>query len=696
MSSDVKARLRKFWIDGWIVPALVYLLLVFIVVWPLGLVLNERFVGDPQGDFWKHVWGHWWVKDCLSHGIWPLFCRLLNSPSGGYLFVADPVNCLLDSILMSWLPLVTAYNTLILANVWAGCMAAWALTRHIVKNSWASMITGAVYGVSAYVLAYPVVSGVTETLNTAFIPMCMLYFHRIADTGRFRDVFFGAIFFFLTTFGCWYYGEFMVVYAAVLIVHRYWRGAREIFDVRWRFKTWRQRQAWVKAMKASNAGGLKAATSPLFKIAAAIALGGLMVAPFALVFQLVISDPANIVMPDRAPQRSLFRFQDYLGSNSPWSISARGVQGFHNHTNMVGFLLPGKGNATVTVTIDRLTRVHYLGWIALGLAWVGFRRRRELESHEQVEIRFWVGAGIFFLVLSLGPRFVFSDFSSAGFINPLYLAMYWLFPMFHKLAIPFRFLALALLCLGVVGSFGVKRWLEGQPVGHALGLAVFLPLAITLETAVVSPLPWPLPTSSAKIPIVYSMIGADKEDFSVIDYPFERPNSLLVPGYYFYYQTLHKRSIPYRTSGVLSTDVARSTFMEEISSAESGVISSRRSLFRLVRGAERLRAMGFKYLVLHEELLPGGSLEQIKSLLLPVLGNPVLFGDGVCAYELVPLQSAVKDAAAYEKTSGTSDPSKVRSDSQPSLPRRSTSGEIMGDQHKPLGPEAAGESDERN
>lgn len=607
-----------------------YLLLVVLATFPTVFVLGDRFVGDFEGDFWKHAWGQWWVHDSLTSGALPLFCRLLNAPSGGYLFVADPFNGLVMTALLEVLPLCPAYNLLVLANLWGGCMAAWALARHFVRDDRAALVAGAVYGLSPYVLSYPVVSGVTETLNTAWIPLFVLFLHRTTERARFGDVLLAALFFFLTTFSCWYYGQFMVVYAAVLLAWVLGRAFLARGPLRLRWRTWRQREALGKDLRARAAEALDRCRSPFLRVASALAIGGCMVLPFAVVFQLVVSDPANIVMPDKAPQRSLFRFQEFLGSNSPWSVNSRGIKGHHNHTNLAGFLLPGKGNATVTVTIDRLTRVHYLGFVALFLALRAWRRRETLPPG----LPYWAGCGLFFLALSLGPVVHSSDFTDAGFVSPLYLAMYWLFPMFHKVAIPFRFLCLAMMALAVLAAYGARTILASRSWGAGAAAVSGLAALVVLETAWISPLPWPLPTSDARIPAFYEMAAEESGSFGILDYPPERPASQLIPGEYFHYQTLHRRPIPYRTSGVLSPDVARNPLLEEVQATLSGVPPTEGSGERIAEGAGRLAKMGFRYLVLHEHLLPPLRQGGIEDQLIPVLGPPARFGDGVVVFPL--------------------------------------------------------------
>ncbi|MCR5660662.1 MAG: hypothetical protein K6G50_00850 [bacterium] len=642
--------------DRWYFAAILYAVLLFIAIWPVGIYFNERFIGDFQGDMWKHAWGPWWVRSCLMSGSLPLFCRILNAPSGGYLFIADPFNCFTVGVLQGIMPLVMAYNLSVFLNVWGGCMASWALARYFTKSTAGSCAAGVIYGLSAYVLAYPVLSGVTETLNTAWIPLFVLFFHKTLDRGSISDVLGAAFFFFLTTVSCWYYGEFMVVYASVALFYRFYKAFFSGSRIHIRLRTWRNRQYSARQLWEHLIFALRKIAPSAIKTVIIMALGGIMIAPLAIMFKSVVSDPANIVMPDKAPKRSVFKFEDYLGSKSPWSVNSRGVQGYHNHTNLAGFFLPGKGNATTTITIDRLTRVHYLGWIAIFMAISVIRRRREFDPQERADINYWLGVFIFFLILSLGPRVVYSDFSSAGFISPLYLAMFMFFPMFHQVAIPFRFLTLSLLALGILCSFCLRNIVNSQPPWLKTCLAALIPGFMVLEVAMISPLPWPMSSCAADVPSVYKMLAEDKEDYYVIDYPFERLGSQLVPGEYFYYQTVHGHGIPYRTSGVLSSDVARSPFMEELRGAQAGSPDSEISRQRLREGAELLKAMGFKYLIIHEHLLPGNVLTEIQDHLLPVLGEPAYFGDGVHVFALDVLSE--KDSKEILKRKAESNNSK--------------------------------------
>ena len=635
---ELVGRLKDFsWTAELSFVCVFFALLTVAALWPAPIHLDEHLIGDYQGDFWKHLWGHWWVRDSLAKGQIPLFCDLLNAPRGGYLFIADPCNAVFGYLFSCFVGLAKAYNLTVIFNLWLGLMAAWFLARHFVKDGAFALVAAVIYGLSAYVLSYPVSSGVTETLNTAWTPLYILFLHRLLEKGRLGDLLGTALFFALTTFSCWYYGEFMAVYTSLALVwsliallQKNWPGNSFSLSALWRSA--RVRKSWRRHLHISWQACAANWKSQVLKTAAAIMMGAIMIFPFAWLFKMTVSNSANIVMPRKAPKRSIFNFKDYLGQAPERSLNQHGVRGFHNYTNLLGLILPGKGNATVTSTVDRLVRVHYLGWIALILAFIAWRCQS--KGVERKKILYWTAVFIFFIALSLGPRIVFSDFSDAGLVNPFYLFMFVCFPFFYNLAIPFRFLMLAFIGLAIMAAYGSKTLWAKERVCHKWFFCIFAALMIFVETAFVSPLPWPLPTSPAQTPAYYHMLARDPRSYAIIDYPFERPGTILVPGEYFYYQTVHRKRIPYRTSGVLSPEVVHNTFMEEVLLAQRGIEPSPQSQKRLREGAKALFEMGFYAFILHENLLAEFSAQDIESRLTPILGKPMRFGDGLIVYAL--------------------------------------------------------------
>lgn len=191
----------------------IYVLLSLVFTFPLVLNFTGYVIGDLEGDMWKHLWGMWWVKlNLVEQNTLPLYTDLLNYPYGGALFFIDPMNGLLATPLQLLWPPTVVYNLLVLFNLVLGCVGAFCLARSLTRNPYASFFAGAVYGFSAYMMAY-ITSGVTEAINIGWIPFFALFFIRMVHNNRLSDAVRAGVAFALATIGCWYYGSFCVLFA---------------------------------------------------------------------------------------------------------------------------------------------------------------------------------------------------------------------------------------------------------------------------------------------------------------------------------------------------------------------------------------------------------------------------------------------------------------------------------------------------
>ena len=73
---------------------------------PLRLAL-----GMSGNDVWNHIWGYWWVADCIARGELPIHTDLLGWPTGGSLWFIDTFDAVI-TLPIQWL---------------AGPVAAWPL-----------------------------------------------------------------------------------------------------------------------------------------------------------------------------------------------------------------------------------------------------------------------------------------------------------------------------------------------------------------------------------------------------------------------------------------------------------------------------------------------------------------------------------------------------------------------------------------
>ena len=548
-----------------LVVAVEYCALIALATYPAVLRLRSEVIGDAYSDMWKHLWGLWWYYDALvrNHEI-PLFSTLINYPQGGYLYFADPLTAVLSVPFQPFLGVVCTYNILILLHLLGGCLGAYLLAREVGLARRGSFLAGLIYGLAPCVLAYAVSSGVTETVNLAWPPMFVLYLLRSLRDGLRRDQVLAGVFLFLTAFSCWYYSEFMLLMMALLFV--FGPTAPTLRPREWRW--------YVGAM-----------VERVRLVIPILVVGFCLILPFAAAFAQTIRNPYNLVMPEKVPERTTGTISEYMGESQL------------NYTGLLDFVRPGKEHSTTTDSMDRLIRVYYLGWIAMGLVGLGLLLTPRPYGRS---LRFWLWTTLGFLVLTLGPNI---HLQSPGGANVTlcsswpYLFVYHCFPLFKQIAQPFRMMLLVYLGLGILAGMALQRLEVLFPsVQRFLWM---VPVAVLAETLYMSPTPYPMPMASATPPPIYRVIGDTPGTSAVWDIPGEHPGGILQPSEYYFYQTFHGRPIPYRTSGEVSRQVKENPVHMVVGDLLHDRWDDRTARPMLVQGLESCRRMKIQYLVVH-------------------------------------------------------------------------------------------------
>jgi hypothetical protein len=571
----------------WLPPLLAFIgswFLAALLSWPVIVDPAGGMVGHPGNDAWNHIWGFWWFSDTwATTGRLPSHTLLLNYPDGGTLFFIDGVNALLSIPLQRFFDLPTTYNILV-----AGCMAwtafgAWCLAWHVLRDQVGAAVAAVVYGSSAHLLAQAY-NGITETINAGWIPLYVLMLLRLLERPRLsRGVALGVVMG-LCALANFYYGLFAGILTALVVIHRL---AREHRRTRWR---------------------------PFFGFAALGAAVSLaMVLP--VLNQLSATLDADDAMVSRDPQ-------------FVWESLLR-----HNITDVLCYLTPGRFYSPDLKANygEDLLIVVYLGWVAIGLAVLGVvlrRRRRELGL--------WGWVFTVFLVLSMGPYLHLDGeyLRFNGRMIPLpFLPFFRAFPLFDRISHPFRFVVPATLALGILAGHGARLLLRGLHRPGRLAGGVVLCGAVLIEVLLGSPAVWPIPRSDARVPSVYADLEGDG---AVLDLPITVPN--LERAVYTYYQTTHGLPSPFGLNEPLPRRLRQNRLTRFLVFVESGRVMSLPRLLPeldLVAGAAVLRASGYRYVVVHEELLPGPKAELIETVLTAVFGPPRKYPDeGIALYEL--------------------------------------------------------------
>lgn len=561
---------------------LVYAVLAAVLLVPPLLANPGAFLGHPESDLFKHVWGHWWLGSSLARNlVWPVQTDLLDFPTGGRLFVIDPLNAALSGVLTTWLGLsmAQAYNLLVLGNLVAGGWAAWALASRVTGDARASWICGTIYAFSPWVFCYTIDSGVSETLGLAWLPLSALALLALLEQPSSTRASLAASVLILTGLNSWHFLLYSLLLGTVILAGALVAGRPD---------------CWLPRPGRGWAGFL----------ALAVVLAGLGLAPLADLFLSTFQGEVSI-------EPSMQQRVDWLSRDqSRFFVVA-------------DFLVPGKDRLRLTETVDRHTLTPYVGLLALALAGLGAARGGG-------RTRLWVLAGLGFFLLSLGPGVVFTEGWRSG--APVNLFWRLLSPVTGAwiTTTPFRLHFVTLLCVGVLASVGLARLARGSALVAALACAV-----AAAEVAWLSPIEFPMPVAPPPSAAAYAGLQPGPHE-GLLDLPPLLGDTALIPGAYFYGGTLHQRGVPYRTGGVFSPEFRENLFFADQWRVAVGAPNVSLDPLAEARGLELLAARGYRHVVLHGDMLSPSALRRANRSLRRWLGPPVLVEGAKIRFSLQP------------------------------------------------------------
>lgn len=546
------------------------LVLAVVVTWPLAADPGNA-LGHPGNDVWNHLWGYWWVAEEVAAGRAPLSTDLMRFPGQSRLFFIDTFGALL-TLPVQWLAgPVAAYNATIFLCFWGAGLAAWALARHLLAARFGpsdttdrvALFASAAYAASPHLLAQAY-NGITETLFAAGLPAAVLAVLRLYERPGWRRAVVAAAAMALCTLANWYYGLFAILASALLLV--------SFALLR------RERIRW-------------AALPPALGMAALIS--GAAVLPVLLGFASTLDGEDAIVSRD----------PDFV-----WRSLVS-----HNVTDVVSSFRPGKVYSPDLKLLhgEDLLIVTYVGWTLLllaGLGLYGMRRWRD-----RLPWVLWIAA---FGALMLGP-YLYVDGAYVTVLDrkvPLpFLALFDALPVFQRISHPFRFVVPVQLGLAILACVALHRL--PRP------FRVLAPFLLLVEALTLSPAPWPLPLSDARMPTYVRTLAADDAPGAVVDLPIAVPN--LERAVYLYWQTAHGRPSPYSLNEPLPGVLSRSHLGRTLLVAEAARLDRLPPVLPeldLVASARALSALGVRYVVVHDALYPPERLAQTLTILRTALG----------------------------------------------------------------------------
>lgn len=549
---------------------------------PALLSPDPVFLGHPESDLHKHLWGHWLVASSLRDTMaWPLFTHLHNFPWGGTLFVIDPFNCLACTLLELWLPAHVAFNLLVVVQLGFGGWGAWRLAWHVTEDSAASLACGAIYGFSPWVLAYTVSSGVSETLGLAWIPLSALAVLRLLGRASWKDAVWAGFVLIMAGLNTWYFLLFSLILGGVLAALSLVAGKDD---------TWLPRPTWRFV--------------PHVGLALALAFAGLF--PLVTLFRASF-DAASSLEP-AMDQRVMYT-----------TSLERQVDFF----TVSDFVLPGKDRLRVTRVLEQLAQTPYVGLVALLLAAFGLARGGRAGVT-------WACLGGSFFLLSLGPAIGFTRGWHSGLPTNFLFTLMFNVLGFWLISAPFRIHILTMLCVGILAATGLSRLAPRR-----VGVGILVASAVLAEVCFLSPTPMPLPVTP--VPQAQACTGLRLDQTTgVLDIPPIRFQSELTPSEYYYQQTLHGGGIPYSTGGIFDDRLRTNGFFVEMWRLANGIFPPTRHPLDAGRGLEELALFGYRYVVLHGDLLPPRQFRYARDLLTFWVGPPSVIHDSTLRFDLAP------------------------------------------------------------
>lgn len=183
---------------------------------------QRQFFTDT-GDGYQNVWNMWWVNRAVTvlHQS-PWHTTLLHYPYGTTLLgqTMNPFNGFVGIVLLRMMPLVDAFNVMVVFSFVATGVTAFWLCRHFCHRYAASIFGGFAITFSAYHLAKTL--GLMQLVSLEWVPLFILLWWRLLTRPTSRLAVGAAVTLLLVVLCDYYYYLFSVVTAAVIALYL-WR-----------------------------------------------------------------------------------------------------------------------------------------------------------------------------------------------------------------------------------------------------------------------------------------------------------------------------------------------------------------------------------------------------------------------------------------------------------------------------------------
>lgn len=569
----------------------------------LGLVPLAGLLGGPAGELVADPASEWpvklWVFETFVRVGW-LGGRVdsIGFPAGGPLNNPDPVGTLVSALLRPPLGRAGAWNALLWLQTTANLLAAWSLARRLVADRGAALFGAACFALTPMVLVYATAGAVTDLLNLWPYPLAL---------GAGLDAVAGGPPRRAAAAGAWAVVGYLtcpynfVVFGIVAV-------------------------PLLFALPLLRAGpSADAAPPPPWRTTLrALALTLLVLVPGASL--VTASTWAITHAPDSLiPQAAI----DATRHQPPWP-SLRPTHPDRYVARLVDYVATGPEALQAREAGSRYLRAWSFGWTALLLAAFAVGATRRVGAP-----LLWGGIAALAAAASTGPWLpVDGDTALPGPWNPAWHLARRL-PGGALILEPFRYALPAALGVAMAAAFGVDAL--ARRAGAWVGPVALL--AWLAELVLLSPVPFPLPTTRPEVPAIYARLDELVGPGAVLELPFFERGGDRFRRVHFLHQLVHHRPIADHVLGMPAGVYVDNQFVAALVAAEKpdgrlrvrvtepGRVESDRA--RLVRD-------GFAAVVVDESGYATEAARDRARELLGAFGAPVE-ADGRRVYRLVPV-----------------------------------------------------------
>ena len=454
----------------------VYAAATIAFTWPLTISLGTR-LGAPEGpgDPYLNLWILGWDLRVLTSRPLALvdgtiFNANIFHPAAATLAYSDhllPQAIALLPVYAATHDVVVCYNVLLLASLFASALAMHALVRELGASHTGALAAGLAWAFWPYRISHLIH---LQLQALYFLPLALLFVHRLIPSARRRDAIWIGILTALQTLSSLYYGVMTVLAIAVSVIGL-----------------------------GLGTGRLRS-TRLLSRLALAAVVGVVVVAP--------ILWPYWRIQRDEGFARNLYEASRHAAVARSY-IQVPEANWLYGRTHLLTFR-----DATNRERAGRLDGVEqglFPGAVVVMLATIGFLATRRTARWPVA----WTMIALVVLaaILSLGP----------DGIRPVYAAFHQYVFGFQAVRAPARFAILVMLGLAVLGALGATR------LELAKGLGVWpVHVAIAVLWLEFASMPWTLVDRPPRTTAVGQWLAAPRGEGAVLYLPLtnDRRNTL--------------------------------------------------------------------------------------------------------------------------------------------------------------------------